>query len=157
MCFFNHYKLVAQSKSCITHEPLGIAKLGNTRAHTLAIRGCAHHLAACLKILLVPKVLLWTTNRAVKMHKGLDIKQCNIAICIPRITRSHMLPCSHYTWICHNTVTLHCTHIHTEGMVGNAADSRRGYDLRTDLGGSKCQTFLGEHAPKPPYCLLHLT
>ena len=101
--FFNYYKLVAQSNFCIAHEHLknhqtsGIAKLGHTGAHDLTIRGHAHHLEARLKKLLALKVLLWTAKQALKMHEGLEIEQHNIAICILRITRPRMLPCSHWT------------------------------------------------------------
>ena len=85
----------------------------------------------------VPEKIISTESTVVdcesgtKSAWGLQIEQRNIATCILRITRSCMLTCSHCTWIAaSNKVTLHRTHIRTDGMVGSAPDSRRGCDLK---------------------------
>ena len=63
----------------------GVAKLGYTGARALATRGCAPQVQALLKIIGAE------CNRALKVHKGVEIELCSIAICTFRITRSCML------------------------------------------------------------------
>ena len=134
----------------------GVAKLGHTGACALATEGCAPLMQALLK-LSVPNVPLSITNWALKVEKGVKIELHSIAICIFRITRSHMLPWSQCIRVCckyYSDLTL-CTQVCSEGMVivlqfKATVWSKVAPDWARKLKNFK--NFLGEHPPDPPSC-----
>ena len=69
--------------------------------------------------LLVPEVPLLNTDRALKLHKDLEIEQGSIAIFVPieqqGLIRSSGLTVSAFA--VSSEVTLHRSHIYIEGMV----------------------------------------